>query len=110
MDQPFSEKLPELDRLSSYFHQDAFLDHETADEILQFYLRSESPDTVRRAIDELDQFLALQHDEETLKRITQADLYLEYIPESDGWPSIEDWLQHVRDVISSANEQRRSDY
>lgn len=85
---------PTLENLfAAYFHQDWAVEHGSADEVIAYYRRSETPEQVARAGGEAEALLGEGLDEATLGARISA-LGSEYDPTRDGatWRG---WLQRL---------------
>lgn len=86
---------------SAYFHQDWAMEHGTADEVIAYYRRSESPEQLSRVHGEAKELLGEDLGEAALAaRITA--LGSEYDPTRDGmtWRG---WLQQFAGAIGDAD-------
>lgn len=84
---------------AAYFHQDWAMEHGTADEVVAYYRRSESPEQVSRARGEAEALLGEELDEAALGQQIGA-LGSEYDPTRDGatWRG---WLQRLAGALGN---------
>lgn len=84
---------------SGYFHQDWRLDDATPDDVLRRFARSEPPDVVAAAADELTHLTSTTPEREL------ADVVMEefgsYFDPSDGGESVSQWLHTARAKLLS---------
>lgn len=83
---------------SAYFHQDWSMDHDTAEEVVDYYRESESEQTVAGTREQLSALLAQGLDEDELAEKVQ-NMGCEYDPTCDGG-NYRDWLASLAQYLS----------
>jgi len=86
--------------LGGYFHQDWTLDHGTWQDVVRNYVRSESPDAVRRAGTQLRSLVTAEIDDPTLERQVHNDYGCFFSPGSIGL-GMRQWLKEVLRMLDA---------
>ncbi len=85
--------------LRAYFNQDFDLIFGTPDETIAAYKSEETQEQQSRMKAEIEQLIALNHQEEELQNILLNELDCSYYYLSD-WDSSELWLRHMYEQLS----------
>lgn len=86
---------PELQQfLAGYFNQDWMADHQSASDVIDFFVSDISADTLLKVQSELDKLITTQKTEQELQDylFTEIGCYYYYLNE---WKDARTWLRHV---------------
>ncbi|HAT14602.1 MAG TPA: hypothetical protein DCS91_14470 [Microcoleaceae bacterium UBA11344] len=88
---------------SSYFHQDWPLEASSANEVVENYRHSESPESIEAALAELNKLLEMSIAPADLETFILEELGCYYNPEADN-QTVTEWLHSVQHSLkNSAN-------
>lgn len=86
---------PELQQfLAGYFNQDWMVDHQSASDVIDFYISEASANTLLKVQSELNRLITTQKTEQELQDylFTEIGCYYYYLNE---WEDARTWLRHV---------------
>ncbi|MFJ4545254.1 contact-dependent growth inhibition system immunity protein [Pseudomonas sp. NPDC088885] len=90
-----NNEFPETqDFFGSYFHQDWLTEHETADQVIDDFLKTSDKRILTLVRDELEVLLSRKLDEMALRSLFLKDLHCYYCYWNE-WASGELWLLHI---------------
>lgn len=85
---------------SSYFHQDWPLEASSANEVVENYRHSESPESVESALAELNKLLEMSIAPADLEIFLLEELGCYYNPEADN-QTVTEWLEWVQKSLNN---------
>ena len=90
---------PELQQfLAGYFNQDWVDDHETANDVIDFFISESDVDTIAKARLELDNLILNKKTERSLKNYLFKEIGCYYYY-CDDWKDGKTWLRHVASIL-----------